>query len=260
MSKSIFYVPDTQVKSGVETNHILAAGNYIVEHQPDIVVVAGDWWDMPSLNRFGSNLELEGLRILEDIQAGKDAMDLFMRPLLSYNKKQRKNAKKMYKPRLVFTTGNHDPSVRIPRYIESHPVLSGMIKDDTNVFLRSYGFEVYDFLDIVNIEGIRFSHYFVNPHSMKKMPLGGTIDTMLKNCGYSFVQGHTQTYKVGKHYLTDGSCRLGIVAGAFYQHDEAYMGVQGNLHWRGCVQLNEVQDGAADVCELSIGYLLKEYL
>lgn len=258
--KKILFIPDTQVKAGVPTEHILAAGNYMVKHKPDIVVVIGDWWDMPSLNKFGSNLELEGKRILEDIQAGNDAMDLFMSPLENYNIQQRKNSKKMYRPRLVYTIGNHDPQVRIPRLIEANPILDGILVDDTTAFLEDYGFEVYDFLEIVNIEGIRFSHFFVNPHSVKKMPLGGAMDTMLKNCGYSFVQGHTQTYKTGKHYLTDGSCRIGIVAGAFYQHEEAYMGVQGNLHWRGIIQLNEVENGSADICEISMNYLLREYL
>jgi len=37
------------------------------------------------------------------------------------------------------------------------------------------------------------------------------------------------------------------------------MSPQGNRHWRGIVQLNEVKDGSADVCELSIDYLKRKY-
>lgn len=247
----IVVIPDTQVKPDVPTEHILAAGNYIAEHRPDVIVVIGDWWDMPSLNRFGSPLELDGRRVKEDIDCGNEAMDLFLSPFKDLSD---------YSPRMVFTTGNHDPQVRIPRVLEELPHLEGLLVDNTNEFLEERGFEVYDFLEVVNINGIRFSHYFQNPHSAKKSPLSGAIDTMLKNAGFSFVQGHTQTYKSGKHYLGDGTKRLGIVAGSFYQHDESYMGNQGNAHWRGIIQLNEVKDGGADICEISIEYLMRKYL
>lgn len=258
----IVVIPDTQVRPGVNTDHIKAAGNYIVKHRPDKVVVLGDWWDMPSLSNFNSNLEVEGKRVIEDIQAGNDAMELFLNPLKTLQRRQAVNKKKVYIPDLIYTVGNHDPQVRIPRYIESNPIMAGMINGrDTDEYLMSKGFTVYDFMEIVEIEGIRFSHFFVNPHSARRGPLGGMIDTQIKNAGFSFVQGHTQGLKMGKHYLGDGTKRLGIVAGSFYSHDEDYMGPQGNAsHWRGIIQLNEVSDGGADICELSLDYLLRRYL
>lgn len=256
----ILFIPDTQVRDGVPTDHIEAAGNYVVEHSPDVVVVAGDWWDMPALSRFNTGLEAEGLKVKKDLEAGNVAMKRFMGPLLRYNEKRRIFKKAKYKPRLVFTTGNHDPQVRIPRLVESHPILDGYLNESTTKLLEGYGFEVYDFLEVVEIGGIRFSHYFINPHSAKGMPLGGMIDTMLKNTGFSFCMGHQQTYKIGKHYLADGTVRLGIVAGAFYDHEERYQGPQGNKHWRGIIQLNEVGGGSADVCELSLDYLKRKYL
>jgi len=259
MGKKVFILPDTQVRAGVCTDHLKAAGNYIAEHEPDIVVHLGDHYDMPSLNRYASKLEIEGQRIKEDIEAGNKAIKKLLRPIHALQSKQRKHKKKVYKPRLIYLNGNHDCSVRLPRLYQEHPILEGMIEEPDLIQL---GFtEVYDFLQIVDIEGIKFSHYFVNPHSAKKMPLSGTIDTMLKNCGFSFVQGHTQTYKSGKHFLADGTVRMGIVAGAFYSHDEPYMGTQGNAsHWRGCIQLNDVKNGGGDVVELSLDYLVRKYL
>jgi len=257
----IVVIPDTQVKPNTPTNHILAAGKYIVRHRPDVVVVIGDWWDMESLSRFSTKKKVEGQRVQEDLKAGEDAMDLFLCPLKSLQLKQKIQKKRVYKPRLVFCVGNHDPQVRIPRYIDDNPVMEGMFSGDwTNEYLERCGFEVHQFLEIVEIEGIRFSHYFQNSHSATKSPLGGQIDTMIKNAGFSFVQGHTQGMKMGKHYLGDGTKRLGIVAGSFYQHEEDYMGAQGNNHWRGIIQLNEVADGSADICELSLNYLLEKYL
>jgi hypothetical protein len=252
IGKRMFVIPDTQVKAGNSIEHIVAAANYCAEKKPDIILCLGDWWDMESLSVYSSKKESEGLRVLDDINAGKEAMDAFMGIV---KKAYRKNM-----PRLVFTSGNHSATVRINRFLEDNPHLEGMLVDDTVEFLEDYGWEVYPFLEVVNIEGIRVSHYIVNPHSLRGNPLAGAIDTMLKNAGFSFIMGHQQTLKLGKHYLSDGSCRLGIVAGAFYQHDEKYMSPQGNKHWRGCLMLNELRDGAADICELSIEYLMKNYL
>jgi len=256
----LLVIPDTQVCKGTPTDHIRAAGNYIVRHKPDHIVVLGDWWDMPSLSRFNSNLEAEGMKVKEDLEAGNNAMLELMLPTIKQNGKRKRHKKKLYRPKLTYIVGNHDPQVRIPRLIEEHPILEGFLQDKTTDFLEGLGFEVVPYLQIKNIEGIRFSHFIQNPHSMKGSPLSGQMDTMLKNAGFSFVMGHQQTYKMSKHYLSDGTKRLGIVAGAFYEHDESYMGPQGNEHWRGIIQLNEVRDGGADVCELSLDYLKREYL
>ena len=44
------FVPDTQVKPGVPTDHLRWAGRYILERKPDVVIHAGDHWDMESLS------------------------------------------------------------------------------------------------------------------------------------------------------------------------------------------------------------------
>jgi hypothetical protein len=82
---------------------------------------------------------------------------------------------------------------------------------------------------------------------------------MMKNAGFSFVQGHTQTYKTAKHYLADGTERIGIVGGAFYSHEEKYMGHQGNNHWRGIIHLNNVKNGGASITEISLEEVILQY-
>jgi len=37
-----FILPDTQVKKGVPLNHLEAAGNYIVDRKPDVIVHLAD--------------------------------------------------------------------------------------------------------------------------------------------------------------------------------------------------------------------------
>ena len=246
----ILVIPDTQVKFGVNTDHIAAAGEYALKHEPECIVVMGDWWDMPSLNRFASSLEQEGNKLWLDLETGNKAMLEFLAPI---------KTNPDYNPKLIYIVGNHDPQVRIPRLIEENPLLEDFIEDKTTQFLESEGFEVVPFLKVKTIEEIRFSHFFVNVHSAKKSPLGGQIDTMMKNAGFSFVQGHTQTYKTAKHYLADGTERIGIVGGAFYSHEEKYMGHQGNNHWRGIIHLKNVKNGGASITEMSLEEVIKQY-
>ena len=149
----LLVIPDTQVCKGTPTDHIKAAGNYIVRHKPDHIVVLGDWWDMPSLSRFNSNLEAEGLKVKEDLEAGNNAMLELMLPTIKQNGKRKRHKKKLYRPKLTYIVGNHDPQVRIPRLIEEHPILEGFLQDKTTDFLEGLGFEVVPYLQIKTIEG-----------------------------------------------------------------------------------------------------------
>ena len=252
----ILVIPDTQTKPGVPIGHLSACGHYIVDKKPDVVVHIGDHWDMPSLSSYDKKTSrcFEGRRVLNDIKAGNEAMAELMAPLESYNRKQRAQKGKQYKPRKVFCLGNHE--ARIARAIEDNPSYEGLLGYDR---LALGDWEVHGFLDIVNIHDILFSHYFVNTSSLLKGTLGGTIEGKLQRIGNSFVMGHQQTLQFGARYLNDGTAHIGLVAGAFYQHHEDYMGPQGNHHWRGCVMLNDVRDGKFDPMFLSLDYLLRRY-
>jgi len=253
-----FFVPDPQVQEGVPLDHLTAAMQYVVEHKPDVVIHIGDHWDMPSLSTYESkgSKYFEGRRYLADIEAGKEGMEALLRPLWDYNNHRKQMKMRMYQPRMVFCTGNHETRVR--RAVNAEPKLDGVVSEQ-HFELEKFGWEVHDFLEIVNIDGVRYSHYFCNPHSIMGSPVSGSMDTMLKNVGFSFSMGHQQTMKYGVHYLGDGSVRQGLVAGAFYQHDEEYRGRQSNAHWRGCVLKNEVRNGRYDPCFLSLQYLLRKY-
>lgn len=258
--KKVIIIFDTQLRKGVSVAHIPAISRYIVKQKPDTLVVIGDWWDCPSLSVFNTELQKDGLRLKEDLNSGWRGMDLLYSPIKKEQQRLKQGKRKQWNLRSIFTVGNHDPQVRIPRFLEAHPVLEGYLQDDTSQRLTELGFEVFEFGEIAVDAGIHYAHYFINPHSAKKSPIGGSIDTMLKNVGYSFVQGHTQTHKTGKHFLSNGEVRLGIVNGCTYLHNETYMGAQGNkAHWRGIVQLNDVKNGGGDILELSLEYLMHKY-
>lgn len=247
----ILYIPDTQVRVGGTTEHIKAVARRAVEKEYDIIVLAGDWHDMPSLSVYNTKRQAEGLRVYDDIKVGNDALDEFMEIVNQLPKKRR--------PEIHITLGNHSCKVRIERFYSENPHMVGMIEDIGTAHFKKHGIIVHDFLDILTIEDIRFSHYIVNPHSIKGNPLGGNADTMLKNAGFSFVMGHQQGLKMAMHYLPDGTPRIGIVAGSFYPHDEDYMSVQANKHFRGVIELNEVKNGGADPCVISLKYLMNNY-
>ena len=253
------FIPDAQVRPGVSTDHLEALGNFIVEKKPDKIINIGDFADMPSLSiyeRPGSK-KLEGARYSEDIACTKDAMDKLLSPLKEHNRQQLRNKKRQYKPRMILTLGNHEN--RIDRAINSDPVkLEGVISTE---HLPYEDWEVYPFLDIVEEDGILYSHYFCNPDSLMANPVGGTIENKLKLLGQSFSMGHQQKRQYGTRYNAAGREMHGLVAGAFYMHDEDYLGPQKNRHyWRGVVMKNEVRKGSYDPCFVSLDYLLRKYL
>jgi len=253
------FIPDCQVKPGDDTSHLLALGRYIADKKPDKIINIGDFADMPSLSSYekpGSKY-FEGKSYKEDTEAAKEANDLLLKPLRALQERQRANKKRVYSPEMHLCLGNHEH--RITRAIHTDPVkLEGVIGIEDLEYDKDW--IVHPFLDVVNLDGILYSHYFVNQLSLKKNVLGGTMDNKLQKIGSSFSMGHQQTLQYGMRYLTDGTRHQGLVCGAFYQHEEEYMGPQGNHYWCGVVIKNQVKDGTYDPCFVSIDYLMRKYL
>lgn len=251
--EKILIIPDTQVKPGVPTDHLHWLGNYIVEKQPTTIVHLGDHFDLPSLSSYDKGTAaIEGRRVVEDLRAGKEGMRQLERPLEALQAFQRKRRKTIYSPRKIFLKGNHED--RLARYVNHNPELIGIF-DDASFGLN--GWEVYQFLEVVNVSDILFSHYFANP--MSGRPYTGRANSLLQRIGKSFIMGHRQELDFTARELVDGTRQLGIIAGAFYQHEEGYKGFQGNKHWRGVVMLNEVDAGWGDPMMVSLDFLRRRY-
>ena len=251
---NIVVVPDTQVKPGVDTSYLKYIGNYIVDKKPDVVVHLGDHWDMPSLSSYDvGKKSFEGRRYVDDVRAGNEGMDLLLSPLEEFNEKQRKNSKRLYQPRKVFLFGNHEN--RIERAVNNDAKIEGVIgyKD-----LNTAAWETYNFLDVVVISGIAFSHYFSS--GLLGRPCT-TAAAQLSKKHMSCIAGHQQGYQVATGYKADGTRLTSIIAGSCYTHDEDYLGPQGNKnHWRGILDLRDVQpNGEFDTIPISLKYLEKKY-
>ena len=251
MKKKHAFIPDTQVTPDSPTEYLIAAGNYLADKKPDKIIMIGDWWDMPSLSSFDKKGQdgWEGKDVLSDFEAGCDAMSDFLRPI---------KAKRSYKPKMIFTMGNHENRVARARQDPDNRKFSGFLSD--NQFrLKEFGWKVIPFLQPHVEDGVAYCHYFTG--GLMDRSLGGTAQTKLKNLNMSFSMGHQQDYQVGTLYNATG-CRLrGLVCGSFYQHDEDYISRQGNLRaWRGMIMKHEVHKGDYDLMEVSLGYLLDKWL
>ena len=250
-------LPDTQCKADIPMEHLEAAGNYIIERKPSVIVHLGDHWDMPSLSSYekrGSKY-FEGKKYLTDIDAGLEGMERLLKPINKYNSQRKRNKKSLYKPRMLFIPGNHED--RVLRATNSDPRLEGVITQD-HFKLYEMGWEVPKYLQPVDVDGVKYAHHFYNP--MTGRPYGGKAHTKLQNVGFSFTMGHVQGKDIAEKHLSDGRTLRGLVVGSFYQHDEDYKGPQGNHHWRGCIYKHEVNDGDYCMMELSMDYLLREWL
>lgn len=244
--QTILVIADTQAKPTESLEYMLWIGAYIAETKPDVVVHIGDHYDMPSLSSYDKGkASSEGRRFVDDLEAGNKGLELL-------NLSMHKDIK--YKPRKVFCKGNHEH--RIDRYVEDNPELKGTIGTEF-LPLEKYGWEVYDFLQPVEIGGIYFVHYLANPMSGK--PYGGNAMNILKTVGRSFVVGHKQTLDSAIRPTIDGKLQLGIINGACYPFNEKYKGYQGNNHFRGLTVLHEAQDGFAVPMFVSLDYMKEKY-
>lgn len=245
------YIPDTQIKVGVPIDHLEAAGNYAAEKRPDVIVIAGDWWDFPSLSSYDKGkLSFEGRRYRLDVEAGKAGMEKFLGPI----RKQ-----KGYNPRIVMTLGNHEE--RVLRAVQEHAVLEGMIGLH-DLQLEAFGIESHEFLKPVVIDGVAYCHYFPRAASGKVMQSkSGAPNALaqLRREGRSCVAGHTQGFDIACLPFC-GRLQWGIQAGSFYQHSESYLTPQGQDHWHGVIMLHEVNEGSFSPMVVSLTYLLTKYL
>jgi hypothetical protein len=238
-------VPDTQCKPGVPLEHLTWAGKYIAEMRPDTVVHLGDHWDFPSLSSYDEDKPLltEGQDFEQDIQAGNRGLEMLSKPFAKL------------KCRRVLLRGNHED--RMERERQKSPRKLRSLFSESRFNDKALGWQVVPYRKPIDLDGILYCHYFYNPRSGR--PYTGTAASILRQVGQSFIQGHRQSLDPsGIQELPGGGRRRGIIAGSFYQHDEQYLGPQGD-HWRGILVLNEVRNGNFDLMEVSLDYLRRKY-
>lgn len=248
-------IPDVQFKKGHDTTFLTAIGNYIVEKKPDTIVCIGDFADMPSLSSYDMGKKsFEGRRYKADIEAAHHGMEALLEPLWAFNRRLKRNRKGPYVPRLVFTMGNHEN--RIQRVVENDPKLDGTISLE-DLKYKEFGWEVHDFLDPVVIDGIAYCHYFSS--GVLGRPVVSARQLVIKK-HMSCTMGHVQNWDLHREVRADGKPVLGLFVGACYEHNEDYLGPQGNTYDRGFWVKHEVADGHYHPLYVSLQYVKANYL
>jgi hypothetical protein len=250
-------IPDAQIKAGGQTIHCDWAANAVLEYRPDVIIVIGDWWDLPSLSTHDApgSKEAEGRRVRPDIDAGNEAFERFSKPIRARMARLVAGHRRRWEPECHFLMGNHED--RLSRAIARDPKWEGMLSLDA---LKTPGFQRHQFLKIVQVDGIKYCHYFPNPYSGK--PIGGTIVSRLNNIGSSFTQGHQQGFLYASKQYPD-HVKHGLVCGRFYLENEHYRPQDVQMsEWNGIVVKNGVGDfgpGTYDLMPLSMPYLREKF-
>lgn len=247
-------IPDTQIREGDDFRFLDWIGKYICDLRPNTIIHLGDHADMPSLSTHDhkGSKAFEGLRYTKDVEAAKDAMKVLLKPLKQLQSKLKQQKHKPYTPLKILTLGNHEN--RIDRAINNNPQLEGLISVKDLKYDEDW--KVYPFLQPITVDGVVYSHYF--PTGAMGRPCG-TAQQMVSKLHQSCIAGHQQGRQVAYGRKADGSMLTCIIAGSCYLHDESYMDVISNKHWRGVLVLNEVNDGHFDEMFISLDYLRKKY-
>lgn len=240
-------IPDSHAHPDFPNDRFTWLGKLIVDIKPDVVIDIGDMADMASLCSYDKgNLSSEGRRYVDDINIYRDANNRILTEIKDYNKKSKKKA---YKPRMVKLRGNHEH--RIIRAADKDPAMFGKISLH-DLQDEKMGWEVYDFLVPVVIDGITYCHYFVS--GVMGKPIGGIAPArMLLNKGsISATQGHSHLFDYSEATRFDGQRIQGLVCGCYIDYHADYAG-QANKMWRsGVVIKRHVKNGTYDMEFISI--------
>lgn len=246
----ILVLPDVQAKPGVDFSYLRRIGQYAVDKRPDYIVCIGDFSDMPSLSSWDKGKKsFEGRRYKADIEAAHEAMQTFLAPIEEHNARSRTK----YEPVKIMTLGNHED--RINRAVNDDAKLEGILSVD-DLGYEGYGWQVYPFLEVVEVEGIAFAHYFQT--GVMGRP-ASSAQAQLNKKHQSCIAGHQQGLQIATGFKANGQMITSIIAGSCYEHDEDYLGPQGNKHWRGFLMLHDCQEGAFDPMFVSLNYINRRY-
>lgn len=238
--------PDGHTYPGHDARPIVAMARWFSAEQVDIVMNIGDFADMPSLSSYDKGKrKMEGSRIAQDLEYTRECLALFDQELGNHD------------PNKIITLGNHEE--RLFRAENDDAQLQGIFGDDPWGY-EEFGYHVYDYLDIVKINGVAFSHAFINPTSLMGSIQGGSADIRMKNIGFPHVQGHQHGPLIhGQRMLGDGSPLSTLVMGCCHTENHSYWG-RGKEVYKGGAILRNVRNGSYDPDIRYLGNIMEEYL
>lgn len=247
MGKTIYVIPDTQSKCGVE-NPLIAVACHISELKPDYIIHLGDHWDFPSLSQYDKGKKSHRAKTYrKDCEAGNHAMQEFFEVLDEQWPEHENVCEK------IILVGNHE--YRRDRAMEYGPDelidLMDLVTPDYTRWDK-----VIPFLKVHKIEGIYFCHYFQQDASDRPI---SKPQQLLSKRHRSMIAGHKQGFEYAESITMEGDRIQAIIAGSCYYHDEGYKG-HTNHHFRGTLTLRTIKAGQFDYSIHSLTSLDRAYL
>jgi hypothetical protein len=238
-------IPDSHAHPDFSNKRYDWLGELIADVKPDVVVDIGDWFDMPSLCSYDRGTKsFEGRRYKRDIEAGLDAQERMLAPILRQKRKL---------PRFVRTLGNHEQ--RIVKAIERDPVLEGTI-GLSDLQSKEYRWEEYPFLEPVNIDGVNYAHYFTSGVLGRAVPNARQL--LIKHLA-SCTMGHHHTFDYARQSNINNQQINALVCGVFQDYKSDYAGPANSIWDRGVVIKRDVHDGMYDMEWISLKRLKEAY-
>lgn len=248
------FIPDVHVKPNQDYSFLKSIGNLLAKKMPDVIVQGGDFADLPSLSSYDVGKKtFEGRRYSDDVDAAKLAMNILLKPIRDKQKMLREAHRPRWKPKLFLCTGNHEN--RINRAVDTDRKLEGLI-DISNLRYKEAGWEVIPFLEVLEVNGVAFSHYFCS--GVMGRPVSSAT-LMLQKTYQSCVAGHKQGRDVAYSNKPNGDNITAIISGSCYPTNESYLNWQTNNHWRGMWMLHNVDNGSFDEQAISLDYITSKY-
>lgn len=243
---SIGFYPDAHCVPGHDARPVAAIARWFAEEGVDFVVNIGDFSDMPSLSSYDKGKrKMEGNRVAVDLAYTEECVALFDQQLGGHD------------PYKIMTLGNHEE--RLLRLEADDAQMEGAFGDDPWGY-HAAGYHVYDYLDIVKINGVAFSHAFVNPESLMGSIQGGSANIRMKNIGFPHVAGHQHGPLIhGQRMLGDGKPLSTLIIGCAHTENHSYWG-KGKEVYRGAAILRNVRNGSYDPDIRYLGNIMDQYL
>ena len=254
-------IPDTHNYHGDDRSRIGYLATYISQIKPEVIIIMGDWFDMNSINRFDKtgSLKKEGEKVALDLKAGLNALSDLLKPIRELNQELQSKKKKQYKPRIIFTEGNHE--IRLSKFIDQNPVLEGLLTPIEELMTENpyLPIEYIRYGDFIEVGKILYTHILFNGGR----PISGRVNTCgdaLRLVDKSVIFCHTHRLEF-KQFKRMGSNKLitALNGGCFLENEPEYMYGSHPNWWSGIVKVYPDGKGNFDIETVSLQTLRNFY-
>lgn len=257
--EKVLVVGDAHVDEHQTLNRFDWLGQLIVDELPDQVILMGDFLTLNCFSAWDLNKRqlMEGRRRSNELKAGNWALDFMLAPLTRLQEEQRRNKKKIYKPKLIYVEGNHED--RETRYLESKPELIGTVDYKKSLRLAARGFIHVPYRKYYQVYGVGFTHV---PIAENNKPIygAGIMTRALQMHAGSVVFAHTHALKLQGERLHGSSLyKQAFNCGCFYEHEEKWNEDAKKDYWKGVSLLEIYDEGEFDVSPISMEQLKRRY-